>query len=145
MPLIFTFVQKFYGPVIAHHSSKRGFTIRVDDCRIGYIETYLGRDHRDFFENLGVAADGVAGVDLLIGEASYIGRGLGPIIIRRFTSTVAFASPETVKAIAGPDIRNRRSIAAFERVGYRRLHEVQVLGDAAPATVMEITRASLRP
>ena len=69
------------------------FLIEVDGRQAGMVETYLVSDYPEWEKIVQVGA-GVAGVDLLIGEAELIGRGLGPRILAAFARDVVFANPE---------------------------------------------------
>jgi aminoglycoside 6'-N-acetyltransferase len=131
------FVEETYSPVVERATSKRGFIIVVDGRDLGYAETYRGEDHAAFFAALEVDPIGTAGCDLLLGEPPIVGRGLGTVVIRQFTTDVIFSDRQVARSIAGPDLRNERSQRAFARAGYRVLHRVQVPGDGAPAVVME--------
>ena len=84
---------------------------------VGMIQTYLVSDHPEWEQILQVG-EGVAGVDLLIGEEALIGRGLGPEILGAFVRDVVFARPGTHACVAGVELENRRSLRAFEKAGF---------------------------
>jgi len=63
--------------------------------------------------------DGVAGVDLLIGEPDLIGRGVGSDALDRFVQDVVFSDPAIHACIADPDAENRASLRVFEKAGFR--------------------------
>jgi aminoglycoside 6'-N-acetyltransferase len=81
---------------------------------------------------------GVAGVDLLIGEADLTGRGLGPRIFADFVERVTFARPETLACIAAVDQENRRSWRAFEKAGFAYVRDVEE--DGRPHRLMRLDR-----
>ncbi|MPZ65021.1 MAG: GNAT family N-acetyltransferase [Pseudonocardiaceae bacterium] len=61
--------------------------------------------------------DGDAGVHLLLGPAGYRGLGIGADLLR----AVSGWQLETAdRVVAEPDVRNERSVRAFERAGFRR-------------------------
>jgi RimJ/RimL family protein N-acetyltransferase len=61
------------------------------------------------------------GVDLLIGEPDYIGRGLGPEMLRTFIREVLpFHYPTAVTVVADPVLENSASIRAFEKASFVR-------------------------
>lgn len=91
--------------------------IVVDGRPVGMIQTYLVVDYPEWDELLHVG-EGVAGVDLLIGEEELIGRGLGPEVLRAFLREVVFARPGTRACVAGVEPANTRSIRAFEKAGF---------------------------
>jgi RimJ/RimL family protein N-acetyltransferase len=93
------------------------YLIVVDGRTVGMIQWYLVADFPEWEEILGVG-EGVAGVDLLIGEEDAVGRGLGPQILRAFISEVVFAKEGTVAVVAGVEPGNTRSLRAFEKAGF---------------------------
>jgi RimJ/RimL family protein N-acetyltransferase len=94
------------------------YLIVVDDRPVGMIQWYLVSDFPEWEEILHVG-DGVAGVDLLIGEEDAVGRGLGPEVLRTFISEVVFADAGTTAVVAGVEPGNTRSLRAFEKAGFR--------------------------
>jgi acetyl CoA:N6-hydroxylysine acetyl transferase len=69
------------------------------------------------------ARDGDAGVHLLLGPAGYRGLGLGPDLLR----AVSGWQLETAeRVVAEPDVRNLRSVRAFERAGFRRVADIDL-------------------
>jgi len=134
------FVAEHYAPVAAEQTSKRGFLIAVDGVEIGYIETYRGDDHEDFFSALEVTPSGTAGVDVLIGEPALLGRHLGSSAIATFTTDVVFLDEAVERAVAAPQARNLRSVGAFRRAGYDVIAELDVPGDDFPVAVMQCLR-----
>jgi aminoglycoside 6'-N-acetyltransferase len=94
------------------------YVIVVDDRPVGMIQWYLASDFPEWEEIVHVG-EGVAGVDLLIGEEDAVGRGLGPEVLRAFISEVVFAKEGTHSVVAGVEAANRRSLRAFEKAGFR--------------------------
>ena len=109
------------------------YLIVVDDRPIGMIQTYLVSDYPEWDAVVQVG-EGVAGVDLLIGEEELIGRGLGPQILGRFVREVVTA-PAVVATVEEP---NRRSWRAFEKAGFRRVRDVEE--DGLPHRLMRFDR-----
>jgi RimJ/RimL family protein N-acetyltransferase len=108
-----------YLPAIERRDPTDNFLILLGERPVGMIQTYLVTDYPEWEEILHVGPD-VAGVDLFIGEAEETGRGLGVAILRAFTRDVVFARPETHACVAGVDVRNQRSLRAFEKAGFRQ-------------------------
>jgi aminoglycoside 6'-N-acetyltransferase len=115
----------------------RQFTIEVDGRPIGMIQTYLVSDHPEWEEIVRVG-EGVAGVDLMIGEPELIGRGLGPQVLAAFARQVVFADPATVACVATVEEGNRRSWRAFEKAGFRHVRDVEE--DGLPHRLMRLDR-----
>ena len=106
-------VVEHYLPSIEGEEPTDHYIVFLDEQPVGFIETYLVSDHPDYAALVGVG-EGVAGVDLFIGEVGLIGQGLGTEIIGRFVEEIVFAASATTGCIAGPDARNVASIRAFE-------------------------------
>ncbi len=117
-----------YGPCIEGRDPTHGFVILLAGRPIGYIQTYRWRDYPEYFEHLGVDED-AAGVDLFIGEADCIHRGLGPPILRRFLRGVVFQSMDVVSCIIDPEEENSSAIRAYEKAGFLHLKSVDIPGE----------------
>ena len=76
------------------------YLIVLDGRPVGLIQTYLVSDNPEWEEVVG-PGEGLAGVDLLIGEEDATGRGLGPRALEQFVREVVFARPKA--PAAGPD------------------------------------------
>ncbi len=110
-------VVEHYLPSIEGEEPTDHYLVLLDEQAVGFIETYLVSDHPDYAA-LAEVGEGVAGVDLFIGDVELIGHGLGTEVIRRFVEEIVFASPATLACIADPDARNVASIRAFEKAGF---------------------------
>jgi aminoglycoside 6'-N-acetyltransferase len=113
------------------------YLIVLDGRAVGMIQTYLVADHPEWEEIVRVG-DGVAGVDLMLGEADLIGRGLGPQVLAEFTHDVIFAHPGTRACVATVEEGNRRSWRAFEKAGFRHVRDVEEEG--LPHRLMRLDR-----
>jgi aminoglycoside 6'-N-acetyltransferase len=113
------------------------YLILVDERPIGMIETYVVSDYPEW-EAIVKVGEGVAGVDLLIGEAELTGRGLGPRVLADFVERVAFARPETLACVAAVDEENPRSWRAFEKAGFTYVRDVEEEG--RPHRLMRLDR-----
>jgi aminoglycoside 6'-N-acetyltransferase len=126
-----------YAAAIEGRDPSRHYLIVADGRRVGMIETYLVSDFPEWDAVVEVG-EGVAGVDLLIGEAELAGQGLGPQILESFTREVIFARPETHACVAAVDEANRRSWRAFEKAGFR--YERDVEEEGKPHRLMRLER-----
>ena len=115
-------VEAHYLPAIEGREPTDHHLALLGDEPIGFLQTYLVSDYPDYAALVGAGA-GVAGVDLLIGDESRTGQGLGTEMLRRFVPEVVFAPPSTHACLADPDSRNRASIRAFEKAGFRSVRE----------------------
>ena len=114
------------------------YLILREDRPIGMIETYLVSDHPEW-EAIAQVGEGVAGLDLLIGDPELTGRGLGPRILATFAEQVVFASPGTRACVAAVDEENRRSWRAFEKAGFQYVRDVEE--DGRPHRLMRLDRS----
>jgi RimJ/RimL family protein N-acetyltransferase len=132
-------VVEHYLPAIEGPKPTDLFLILLDGRPAGFVQTYLVADHPDFAALVGVGPD-IAGVDLFLGEADLLGRGLGTEAIGSFVRSIVFARPATVACIADPDVRNAASIRAFENAGFRRTGEFVDPEDGQRHVVMRLDR-----
>jgi aminoglycoside 6'-N-acetyltransferase len=113
------------------------YVIEVDGRAVGMIQTYLLAASPEYAREIGEPVAGAAGVDLLIGDAAQVGHGLGPRVIDEFVRTRVFARPGIDRCVAGPDVRNTRSIRAFEKAGFRAVRDATVTGGGpAPERIL---------
>ena len=111
--------------------------IVLDGRSIGMIQSYLVSDYPEWEEIVQVG-DGVAGIDLLIGEADLVGQGLGPRILAEFARDVVFARAERTACVATVEELNRRSWRAFEKAGFCHVRDVEE--DGLPCRLMRLDR-----
>jgi aminoglycoside 6'-N-acetyltransferase len=126
-----------YLPAIDGRDPTDLYAILLDDAPIGMIQTYLVSDYPEFAQ-LTETGQGVAGIDLFIGEAELTGHGLGTEIIRTFVEQIVFARPETVACIADPDALNVASLRAFAKAGFRDVGEVEE--ETGPCRLLRLDR-----
>lgn len=84
------------------------YLIVVGGRPVGLIQAYLVSDFPEWEEVVG-PGQGLAGVDLLIGEEEDAGRGLGPQVLEQFAREIVFARPQTQALVATVEEANRRS------------------------------------
>lgn len=83
---------------------------------IGYAQTYnAGQASGDWWPD---EDDATRGLDLLIGEESLVGRGLGPKIVRAICERL-FADAGVTSIIVDPHPDNLRSIRCFKKAGFK--------------------------
>jgi aminoglycoside 6'-N-acetyltransferase len=128
-----------YLPALEGRDPTDLYLILVDERPVGMIQDYLVTDYPEFERLVGPAA-GIAGIDVLIGEAELTGRGLGTEAIRAFVRDVVFARPETTACVANPEAGNVASLRAFAKAGFRDLGEV--VEDGRPCRLVRLDRAS---
>lgn len=130
-------IVEHYLPAIEGREPSDHYLIVLDGRPIGMIQTYLVSDHPEWARVID-AGEGVAGVDLLIGEEEFTGRGIGPRVLVTFTREVVFARPGTTACVATVEEANRGSWRAFEKAGFRRVRDVEE--DGIPHRLMRLDR-----
>ncbi|MFE4971922.1 GNAT family N-acetyltransferase [Kitasatospora sp. NPDC056651] len=77
------------------------------------------------------------GVHLLLGPATSRGRGLGALLLAALAELILRHVPRCERVVAEPDVRNRRSVRAFERAGFRAATELDLPGKRAALMVRD--------
>ncbi len=131
-----------YGPRIARREPTRCFLMLYADEPIGYIQTYRISSYPEYSSALALD-EAAAGIDLFIGSAEHINRGLGAPLIVKFLRTIVFADPEVDSCIIGPAAGNRAAIRSYEKAGFRYLKTVRVPGELEPEYLMRIAKPAV--
>lgn len=95
--------------------STQAFLILLDGRPVGYIQRYdiHGEEDHPYRDQ----PPGTVGIDLSIGEAELLGKGLGPRIIEAFVETIfADGAP---RIVIDPEPDNARAVRAYEKAGFR--------------------------
>ena len=109
-------VAKKFGDKI-EESKIHCYIIEYDSQPIGFIQTYLLSDYPEYQQEIDMHEE-AASLDLFIGNPNYIGKGLGSMIIKKFVKEVIFTTFNVSACIVGPNVKNKASIHAFEKVGF---------------------------
>ena len=117
-------LQERYGPCIDGTKPNRCFLIALDDTHAGFIKTYRVADWPDYARAID-ADDSWSGIDYLIGEPQFRGRGLASTWLRAFVDDVVFADPQVTACVSGPNPENLASVRALQRAGFRPLRVAQ--------------------
>ena len=143
-PSSFAEVVAKYRPRTEPGNVVRAFVIELEGSGVGYIQTYAVRDFPDYAAALG-CGDGVAAVDVFIGEEPLVHRGFGSGAVQRFVDEIVFADPAVSACVASPVEGNTASIRAFEKAGFVRWKSIRAEG-AEPECVLRKDRgADTRP
>lgn len=129
-------VRAKYLPRIAGAKDATPYVICHGAAPIGYIQTYAVRPSA---WDLG-GVEGGAGLDLFIGEAPLLHRGLGPEILRRFIGEIVFRDPAVRACFIDPSTRNRVAIRAFEKAGFRYFGDAVDPETGKPVRIMRLAR-----
>jgi RimJ/RimL family protein N-acetyltransferase len=128
-------------PRIRGESPTDPYLILVDEMPVGYIQTYRVAEHPDYNQYI-QADEHSAGLDLFIGEADYLHRGLGALILRAFLEQVVFVQPWAEACIVGPEPGNQVAIRAYEKAGFRYWKTVQIPGEPQPECLLSVSRGA---
>lgn len=131
-------IEEKFVPRIEGRDQVEPFAILYEGSPIGYIQTYLIA-HDEEYARL-VDVEDSAGVDLFIGEAEYVYRGLGSHILRRFLGEVVFENEDVKTCVIGPETRNEAAIRAYEKAGFRYFKTIQVPEEQQPEHLMKMSR-----
>ena len=123
-----------YVPRIDGREPTHVFVIVLDGRPIGWIQWFRWADYPEHAAQLGAEAT-AAGLDLAIGEADLLGRGIGTRALRRFVEDVVFADPAISACVCDPEVENARSLRAFARAGFSMTKRVRRMGEAVDRLV----------
>jgi RimJ/RimL family protein N-acetyltransferase len=112
-----------YGPRARGAAGTRAFVIEADGAAVGYVQTYRIADHAAYAAEIDVAGE-EHGLDLFLGDACMVGRGVGPQVIRRFVEEEIFGRTDATAVVCDPPSANARSVRALEKAGFRRWRTV---------------------
>jgi aminoglycoside 6'-N-acetyltransferase len=133
-------IEEHYLPAIEGREATRFFLILYEGEPIGFIQSYrISVEDDETYAGL-VDVEDSAGVDLFIGEAKYLYRGLGRHVIRRFLSEHVFIDPGVEVCVIGPEPKNVAAIRAYEKAGFRFFKTIQVPGEPEPEYLMRLSR-----
>jgi RimJ/RimL family protein N-acetyltransferase len=110
--------------MIEGRDTTRPFVFLVDGVAVGYIQIWYIADHLEepWLSEAPwltqVPADSV-GVDLGIGDASRLSKGLGSAVVKAFTGLLRAEGHDNI--IIDPDIANKRAVRAYEKAGFEPL------------------------
>ncbi|HET7572719.1 MAG TPA: GNAT family N-acetyltransferase [Gaiellaceae bacterium] len=115
--------EAHYLPALRGEEPTELYVLVVDGRDAGMLQTYFAVDYPEW-EAVVHVGPGVSGVDILIGEESLVGRGLGPRVLDAFVR-------EHVRGhavVATVEEGNRRSWRAFEKAGFVHVRDVEEEG-----------------
>jgi RimJ/RimL family protein N-acetyltransferase len=119
------------------------YIVLLDMRPIAYIQWY---PVSDFAESMALVpeSENVAGIDVFIGEAEWLYRGLGPVFMSKFLKDIVFAIPETQSCMVDPEPENTAAIRAYEKVGFKHSHTVWDAKYGVYAYIMFLRRDDIR-
>jgi len=116
-------------------SFSRAYVAHLDDEPVGFIQSYVAAYAGD-----GLWPDehdpGVLGIDQFLADESRLNRGLGTAMVRAFVEKL-FEDPTTTRVQTDPSPANPRAIRCYEKVGFRRVGEVDTPDGRAVLMIYE--------
>jgi aminoglycoside 6'-N-acetyltransferase len=115
-------IEQRYGPSIDGVDRTELFIVETGGQPVGFAQRYLFDDNPGWERSLAPAGmhPGSVGIDYLIGEETMTGRGIGPLIIRRFVEQTWERYPGMSQVVVAVPQANRRSWRALEKAGFER-------------------------
>ncbi|MDT3400579.1 GNAT family N-acetyltransferase [Streptomyces sp. B1866] len=107
----------------------------VDGVPVSYWEVY--RADLDPLARYYPVRPHDTGLHLLVGRVADRGRGLGTALLRAAADLVLARRPSCCRVVAGPDLRNTPSVAAFLGAGFRFSAEVDLPGKRAALMIRD--------
>lgn len=128
-------VEAYYGPALAGEDPTRLWIWEVNGRSVGFAQDYLVADHPDYALLCG-RPDAV-GFDYAIGEAAFVGHGVGTSLLWTFLrDLVAPAYPSCSELYAAPDHRNGASRRVLAKLGATEGLWFDEPGSGGPTTVV---------
>jgi aminoglycoside 6'-N-acetyltransferase len=116
-PLNLAQLEEKYGPRIDGLEPTHVFIVEHELIPIGFIQWYRWADYPQHATQLGAEPEAV-GIDLAIGDASLIGRGIGSRVISQFIAEVVPPGAGITAVVTDPAEANKRSLRAFNNAGF---------------------------
>jgi len=109
-------VQTVYGPDLEGGTPTSLWIAEVNGRSVGMVQDYRIRDHPDYA--LLTPDPDAVGVDYLIGEPAWVGRGLGTRILWALLVGLRGRYPDATTTFAAPDHRNIASLRVLAKLGF---------------------------
>ncbi len=133
-------INEVYGPYIDGREPNQSFLIMYDTTPIGYIQTYKIRDYPEWYEELQPTEE-AAGLDIFIGHADYIHRGLGSFVVKKFMQEIVFSQPEIESCILDVDPNNKVVLRTYQKAGFIYWKTIWDKQSSSEQAAMKITKA----
>lgn len=121
------------------------YMVELDGRLVGEIQSYRIDSYPEYAVLVEVDRPAI-GIDLFIGVAELIGRGIGPRLIRSFLREVAFPRHGVDVCVIAPAKSNVAAIRAYEKAGFRRQKVFLEPNTREPEhLLLTVTRSELEP
>lgn len=136
-PLTLAALIEKYRAMVEGDDPTRAYIILIEQTPIGYIQVYRLSD-APIYQGLWSNSDRGVGVDLYIGDPSFLHRGYGSRILRRFLQRIVFGELAADRCVVDPDPMNRIAIRAYEKAGFRYCRTMRQVGSDEMVYLMQI-------
>lgn len=114
--------------MIEGEDTTRPYIFYVDGEATGYIQHWSVGDHQqepwtDDNPWLAELPGDCVGVDISIGDASKLSRGIGSAVLRKFVDMLAARGHKSI--IIDPDHHNTRAVRAYRKAGFRPIANLE--------------------
>lgn len=131
-----------YGPIAAGVSPTISHIASLGGAPFGCLQCYRNQDYPDWASLIG-HDEGVS-IDLFIGEATCLGRGLGRAMLAGYVREVTLRCfPEEHAAYIAHDVANLAAVACSKSVGFVPLGSF--VEDGVPMLLLRLGRDQLSP
>ena len=123
-------VEEKYRPRLAGQVPVFCFFVLWNDLPVGYIQCYWLADFPDYKSRLGIETlvEPAACLDVFIGDAASLAKGIGTKAIGSFLLQVVFGELAAGSCLVGPDLHNEIAINAYRKSGFVYLKTVEGFG-----------------
>jgi len=133
-------VERRYGPRIDGLTPTRMWVVEVNGRSTGFVQDYRIGDYPEYAV---LGPDPAAiGVDYLIGEPAWVGRGIGVRMLWAWAQRARRRFPDAAACFAAPDHRNQPSLRVLAKTGFTQgLWFDEPQGDGTVTTMVGCTLA----
>ena len=111
--------EAHYGPALDGSDPTRMWVLEANGRSVGLLQDYAIGDHPEWA--LLTARPEAIGVDYLIGDPTWVGRGIGTRMLWTFLRDVVRPHyPRASGYFAAPDHRNTASLRVLDKLGFSR-------------------------
>jgi aminoglycoside 6'-N-acetyltransferase len=122
-PISLMEVHAKYLPRLASDHPVNGHLVCLEDQPVGYLQCYRVCTQTDYAHDIG-EIDGV-GLDLFIGEAHYVGQGIGKQMLRTYVSDIVPALfPDERACFIAHEVTNEAAIHCSLAAGFAYARDV---------------------
>jgi aminoglycoside 6'-N-acetyltransferase len=116
-------VKSKYSPRVLGKENVECYIFSCDGKPIGMIQSSC-LDKEPAEKAVFGVGDNCTGIDLLIGDAEYLHKGLGSKIVRQFLKEKVFSDKKTASCVADPYVKNKISIRCCQKAGFHYLRTI---------------------